>query len=124
VAQDRFPEFANKAAAFEERFDQQLRERLKKLLTDDVIAEHRDNPLGFKGYHSNELQQVVNYFRRARMAGKYVIVCVDQWKDYRIGVSTGVRGVPPRVLDEPRFGTPDEALHGVFLSRVRDLMAS
>jgi branched-chain amino acid transport system permease protein len=124
VAQASSPNVTDKAAVYEERFDKQLRERLKTLLTDDVIAEHRDNPLGFKGGHSYALQQVVNYFRRAPMAGKYVIVCVEQWKDYRIGVSTGVRGKPPTVLDEPRFSTPDEVLHPVFLLRVRDLMAS
>jgi hypothetical protein len=39
-------------------------------------------------------------------------------------VLSGVRGVAPKVLDEPIFGSEAEALHGVFLARVRDLLAS
>ena len=32
------------------------------------------------------------------------------------------RGVPPRTVDDQIFTSVEEALHGVFLKRVRDLM--
>jgi hypothetical protein len=34
-----------------------------------------------------------------------------------------VRGEPPKVLDEAVFATEEDALHGVFLARVRALVA-
>lgn len=115
---------ANHAVAYGRYFDRVLRERLKKLVTDEVIAEHRTNPLGFAGCQSPALMELLNYFRRAPPAGKYIVVALVPWTDYRLGVLSGVRGVPPKVLDEPRFTTENDALHGVFLARVRDLMAS
>lgn len=53
-----------------------------------------------------------------------MIVAVEPWRQYRIGVLSGVRGVAPKVLDEPIFASKEEALHGVFCARVRDLLAS
>jgi branched-chain amino acid transport system permease protein len=101
--------------------DAGLRRRLKALITDDLIAEHAARPLG---QHSDALERVLNYLRRAAVAGKYVVVCTVPWREWRIGVLSGVRGVPPTVLDGPRFGSEAEALHGVFLQRIRDLMES
>jgi hypothetical protein len=68
------------------RFDEKLRERLRALITDELIAEHKENPLGFRGHHSPDLQFVLNYFRRSPQAGKYIIVASVPWQEYRIGV--------------------------------------
>jgi branched-chain amino acid transport system permease protein len=92
------------------------------MVTPELVEEHRTNPLGFHGLHSFELQFLMNYLRTRPQAGKYVIVAVEAWKDYRIGVLSGVRGVEPQVLDEPRFATEEEAMHGVFLARIRDIL--
>jgi branched-chain amino acid transport system permease protein len=113
---------ADKSIAYYERFDRELRRRLRELVDDAVVEEHRTNPLGAAGPQSDRLRRLLNYFRRAPQAGKYVVVAVERWRDYRIGVLSGVRGVAPTVLDEPRFATEEEALHGVFLARVRDLV--
>jgi hypothetical protein len=102
-----------------ERFDRELRDRLKSLITDELIAEHEAKPLG---PHSDELARVLNYFRRAPQQGKYLIVAVQAWSDYRIGVLPGVRGAPLEVLEEPSFPTEEEAMHGVFRKRVDDLL--
>jgi hypothetical protein len=99
-------------------FDRLARERTVALLTDDVVAEHAANPAG---PHSDPLQRVLRYFRRAPIPGKYVIVAVRPWAEYRIGVLTGVHGEAPEVLDDGPFGTEEEAMHGVFLRRVADL---
>ena len=115
---------ADQALHYYERFDQALRRQLRALVDDTVVEEHRANPLGKRGPQSDRLRRLLNYFRRAPQAGKYVVVAVEPWRDYRIGVLSGVRGVAPQVLDEPIFGAEQEALHGVFLARVRDLLAS
>jgi branched-chain amino acid transport system permease protein len=112
----------DKALHYYARFDEKLRERLRALITDELIAEHKENPLGFRGHHSPDLQFVLNYFRRSPQAGKYIIVASVPWQEYRIGVLSGVRGVAPEVLEEPVFATEEEAIHGTFLARVRDLM--
>ncbi len=112
----------DKALHYYARFDEKLRERLRALITDELIAEHKENPLGFRGHHSPDLQFILNYFRRSPQAGKYIIVASVPWQEYRIGVLSGVRGVEPEVLEEPVFATEEEAIHGTFLARVRDLM--
>jgi hypothetical protein len=114
----------DKALHYYDRFDRELRAQLKRLVTDDVIAEHRANPLGRRGPQSEALRRLLNYFRRAPQAGKLGVVAVEPWREYRLGVLSGVRGELPKVLDEPVFATEEEALHGVFLARVRDLGAS
>jgi branched-chain amino acid transport system permease protein len=115
---------SDKALHYYERFDRQLRAELKPLVTDDVVAEHRANPHGARGPQSEALRRLLNYFRRGAQTGKLVVVAVDPWREYRIGVFSGVRGEVPKVLDAPVFATEEEALHGVFLARVRDLLAS
>jgi branched-chain amino acid transport system permease protein len=111
----------DKAPLYYERFDRELRRQLKPLIDDQLLAEHRSNPLG---PHGDRLRRVLNYFRRAPQAGKYVVVAVERWREYRLGKLSGVRGEAPQVLDEPVFRSEEEALHGAFLARVRDLLES
>ena len=104
------------------------------LLLDDatrerLIAEHRDNPIGRPGkagkagvQHSDDLARVIDKFRRAPMAGKYVRICVTSHRDYRIGICSGVRGKPVRFLDE-RYPSEDACEHAIFVKRVHDLLA-
>jgi len=113
----------DKALQYYERFDGKLRAELRGLITDAVIEEHRANPFSERP-QSDALRRLLNYFRRAPQAGKYVVVAVVPWREYRIGLLSGVRGVLPKVLDEPVFASEQEALHGVFLARIRDLRES
>jgi hypothetical protein len=115
---------SDKALHYYERFDRQLRAQLKPLVNDDVIAEHRANPLGARGPQSEPLRRLLNYFRRAPQAGKLAVIAIEPWHEYRLGTLSGVRGEPPKVLDEPVFATEEEALHGVFIARVRALVES
>jgi hypothetical protein len=103
-----------------ELFDRGSRERTVALLTDEVIAEHAANPAG---PHGDALQRVLRYLRRAPVPGKYVIVAVRPWAEYRIGVLTGVRGEAPTVLGDGPYATEAAAMHGVFLKRIQDLRA-
>jgi branched-chain amino acid transport system permease protein len=102
-------------------FDAKLRERIKSLVTPELIAEHAERPLG---QHSDALERVLSYFRRQPQAGKYIIVATKPWEEYRIGVLSGVRGEPATILDGPTFASEDEALHGIFLRRIDDLLGA
>jgi branched-chain amino acid transport system permease protein len=104
-----------------ELFEKDALVRVSRLCTDAVIDEHAANPAG---PHSDALQRVLRSMRRAPVPGKYVIVAVQPWREYRIGVLTGVRGEAPVVLDDGPYRTEEEAMHGVFLKRVADIRSA
>ena len=114
-------EIADKQAIFVKRFDAQVREELKHLITDALIEEHRTH---LNKRRSDALERVLTYFRRASVVDKYAVLAVEPFAEYRIVALSGRRGVPPRVVDDQVFRTPEEALHGVFLKRVQDLRDS
>ncbi len=121
VSPEEAPEIADKAQIYQRRFDHNQRAHLKSLITDDLIAEHRRNPTGL---HSEELERVMLYFRKAELAGKYCVYAVKPFAKYRIVALSGLPGVPPRVVDDRVYPTVDEAYHAVFLRRVNDLRSS
>ncbi len=98
----------------------------RKAITD----EHRANPIGKPGLggkagvgHSEDLRRVLDKFRRAPQTGKYVLVQVKAHEDYRIGIVSGIRGKPVKMLPKS-FASQDECEHGIFLKRMKDIMAS
>ncbi len=113
---------ADKQLIYYRRFDKRLRDHLKSLITPELIEEHRQKPLG---QHSDALDRVLNYFRRGDMADKYAILRrADNFDSYNVVALSGVRGVPPRIVDDRIYHSIDEAYHAVFLLRVNDLMES
>ena len=96
-----------------------------------LIEEHRACPVGkaaqpHKGQpmveHSKELQIVLDKLRRQPMhIKKYVTVCKKDFEDYRIGIVTGVRGEPVKILEES-FSSEEAVEHAIFLKRVVDLL--
>jgi hypothetical protein len=103
-------------------YDRRRRAEIRSLVTDEVVAEHEANPLGYRSFHSPTLQRVLNYLRSQPILGKYVVYASAPWREYRIAAIVE-RGQPPQVFDEPVFRTEEEAMHGVFLRRVDDLRA-
>lgn len=103
------------------RYDKHSRDYLKTLVTDAVIEEHRRKP---QGQHTPALDRLLNYFRRASIIDKYAILCVKPFAEYRLIALSGKRGIPPRLVDDRTYGSPDEAYHAVFLKRVQDLLES
>ena len=102
--------------------DEKIRNRL--------IEEHRACPVGrapalHKGEpgieHSKELRTVLDKLRRQPMAGKYITICKKDFKDYRIGVCSGVRGQPVKIL-EGSFSSEEACEHAIFLKRVVELL--
>jgi len=95
-----------------------------------LIEEHRACPVGrapalHKGEpgieHSKELRTVLDKLRRQPMAGKYITICKKDFKDYRIGVCSGVRGQPVKIL-EGSFSSEEACEHAIFLKRVVELL--
>ena len=115
-------EFADKQEIYYRRFQKRLRDHLKTLITDDLIAEHQQSPLG---KHSDALNRVLNYFRRGEMADKYAIMRQPEgFNKYKIVAFSGERGAPPRLVDDKLYEDINEAYHAVFLLRVNDLLES
>ena len=102
-------------------FERRLRPKIRALLSDELIAEHEAAPLG---PHSDDLQRVMNYFRRQPQPGKYILVAIRPWEEYRIGTISGVRGQVVKILGDETFASEEEGLHGIFLRRVADLRAA
>jgi branched-chain amino acid transport system permease protein len=103
------------------RYDKRSRDYLKTLVSDDIIAEHRRKP---QGQHSPALDRLLNYFRRASVIDKYAVLCIKPFAQYRLVALSGKRGVPPRMVDDQMYASPDEAYHAVFVKRVQDLLDS
>ena len=94
-----------------------------------ITNEHRANPIGKPGLngkagvgHSEDLRRVLDKFRRAPQTGKYVIVQAKAHADYRIGIASGIRGKPVKMLAKS-FAAQDDCEHGIFLKRIQDIMA-
>ena len=102
--------------------DEKIRNRL--------IEEHRACPVGkapalHKGQpgveHSKELRTVLDKLRRQPMAGKLITICKKDFQDYRIGVCSGVRGQPVKIL-EGSYSSEEACEHAIFLKRVVELL--
>lgn len=103
------------------RFDQQVREKCRALVNDELIDEFRHNVFG---PHGDALSRLLNYFRRASVKDKLAIYAHGHFSDYQIYRLSGDRYIPPVPVDERRFGSHEEAELAVFLMRVEDLMSS
>ncbi|AZU62245.1 hypothetical protein [Neobacillus mesonae] len=95
-----------------------LENNIKPLITEDLIEEHRLNPVG---KHSMELDLVLNFLRRNHevIEGKDLIICTKPHQEWCLGQHPGKRGVPYIVFEKESFGTREEAEHALFLKRLR-----
>lgn len=101
-----------------------------KAKREQLIEEHRGNPVGKPGkagkaavQHSDDLARVIDKFRRAPQTGKYVRIAVVPHKEYAIGVLSGIRGKPIKVLENKTYKSEDECEHAIFVRRVNDFLA-
>lgn len=111
----------NKDLLYFRRFDKNQRDYLKGLICNEIIEEHRAKPLG---QHSEALERVLLYFRRAPMDDKYAVHRLGPNGPYRIIAIAGRRGISPRVVEDKEYTTIEDAYHGVFMRRVHDLLES
>jgi len=108
----------NKDLLCYERFDRVIREQIKKLLTPELIEEHRRATVGA---HSDALARVLNYVRRAPLPGKFAVYAIKPFGPYRIVALTGVRGKRPEFVGEAVFDTLDKVYHEIFLRRIENI---
>lgn len=106
------------AEAYEDLDGKIAREEILSRITDDIIQEHKEHPIG---QHSDDLERVLTYFRRQPVDDKYLLIETEKDEKWRIGKTTGVRGEPPEIVDNQTFESQEEAEHGLFLKRVEDL---
>jgi hypothetical protein len=97
-------------------FDARQRTALRQLVTEEVIAEHRADPLG---QHSDGLRRLLNYFGSFPIDGK-LIVEYDGGSEW---FASRLTGGPP--LRAQRVGGPFNselsAIDAVFRLRLRDV---
>ncbi|MEI7992746.1 MAG: hypothetical protein WCH93_09990 [Actinomycetota bacterium] len=93
------------------------RERIAPLITDELIEEHRRNPIGL---HSAALDAVL-YFVRSDPTPhlpRLVVIIVTPAQEWAIGEHSRQKGVP--ILVRPAIYTSIEEIeHAIFLERLR-----
>lgn len=99
-----------------EKFDGRLRDHIRHLITPELVAEYERDPR----LPSDDLTRVMEYLGRAPLEGKYVVVAVESFSDYRIGVLGGTAGTPVEIGDRP-YESSRAAKHAIFLQRLRNL---
>ncbi|NOX50478.1 MAG: hypothetical protein GXP16_08080 [Gammaproteobacteria bacterium] len=96
------------------QFDARIRAYVRSLITPELIEEHRLKPLG---QHSDQLDRVLNYFRRPPKFGLYS----QNTFEYQIIALPVTPGAGPEPLDEQIFTEKNQAIHAVFLKHVHEL---
>ena len=93
-----------------------------------LIDEHRATPFGRAAtskselvQHSQDLQTLLDKLRRGGLDGKLLIICVKMHEDYRIGITTGVRGQPVEITEDS-FSSQEACEHAIFLKRINKLL--
>jgi branched-chain amino acid transport system permease protein len=99
-------------------FNANRRDELARLVTPELIAEHRNDPAGSVVRHSPALQEVLIYLRTRAVDGKPFAYAEQPYRKYRIGRMRG-RGKAPEILNDEIFTTERDAIHAVFLHRLR-----
>lgn len=84
----------------------------------ELYREYSQTPIGA---HSPDLQFVLQHFRKAPCAGKYVLVAVEPHRRWRLATLTGVRGDPVRIDPHLEFDDLAEAERHVFRLRWKAL---
>lgn len=94
-------------------------ETVKPLVNDDIIAEHKGNPLG---KHSPALDMVLTFLRSDPLLDKprLVVIIVTPEKEWAIGEHSRAKGVTIRVRPGTYTSIP-EIEHAVFLERLKDV---
>lgn len=118
---DERDEVQDRDVVYRRFFESKQREFLRSLVNDEVIEEHRRQPLG---QHSEPLERLLIYFRRAPQKDKYTVWRDERQGCYRIVTLSGERGVAFNEVDDRQYNSVEEAYHAIFLRRIDDLMTA
>jgi hypothetical protein len=72
---------------------------------------------------SSDLDRVLDHFRRADLAGKYVLIASPDRAGWIIGRLSGTRGEAPTLVDETLYSSRTDAEHEVFVRRIADFLS-
>jgi hypothetical protein len=94
-----------------------LERRVRGLVTEALVAEHRAAPFG---PHSPALAEVMHFLRRNPSPGvpRYVVHRRGDPPRYRVGLKPDRPGGPMPLVGETDYATREEAEHEVFLRRL------
>lgn len=95
-----------------ERFVAKVAAEVTALITDDVIEEHRRDPLG---RHSDDLGRIQNFFRKGPSFALYSRIPCREFQVIRLPITPGAGPMP---IDDVVYTDENEALHAVFLHHV------
>ena len=91
-----------------------------------LIEEHRATPVGRAAtrdhgviQHSQDLQTLLDKLRRGSKENGFVTVCLRRHEDYRIGITTGVRGQPVEITEDS-YSSEEACEHAIFLKELTD----
>ena len=112
--------YRDKTVAWWEFFLRQRAAELAPLVTPEVLAEHLADPRGANRPHSHALRQVLDFIHNQPTDGKSFAYMVKPYTDYRLGVMQA-RGTAPTIEDDVAYASEREAVHAVFLERLRRL---
>lgn len=102
---------------YREAFDKMTRSHLRRLVSDEVIEEHRRQP---SGRHSEALGRILAYFKRLPPEHQYLLRRVGS--GYRIVRMATVRNGSIDAVGDQTFDTFEAGYHGIFLLKLKDMM--
>ena len=79
-----------------------------------VVDEFQRKPIG---HHSAHLQRVLNVFRGEDAKDKYGLVCTKPHKEWTLGLLSGERGKPVRLMKDQVFTNVEDAEREIFRRR-------
>jgi hypothetical protein len=105
----------NLEATIGEPYHQRMRARLVPLITAELVAEHRRDPVG---QHTDALRRVLTYLGNTEMEGKLIAEHDghERWYMCRLAQVPAVRA---ERIDGP-YACEADALHAVFLRRLTE----
>ncbi len=80
----------------------------------DLAEEYRDN---LRGPYSLELQKILDRMRTTPMQGRFALIVVEPFKRWQLAKLSGIRGVPPEVVDHAFYTSMAEAEWDLFKRR-------
>jgi hypothetical protein len=101
-----------------------LNRRVRSLVSESIIAEHRADPFGERG-HSAELTELLHFLRRNPdpELPRYLLVregAPSAWRVGRRGARPGDPVEPVGTASDATYATRADAEHAVFLLRLSD----
>jgi len=113
-------DYRDKTADWLALFAEKRRAALAPLVTPALLREHEEDPRGGDTPHGFALQDVLNHVHNMPTDGMSFAYAEVPYQRYRLGVMHA-RGAAPTFPDDRVFTSEREAVHAVFLDRLKTL---